>query len=779
MTHARSSSVLKFRRLFALLSFALLHAFALVPASEAQDDYSIAQTQESIEAIEFQIFVAGFQTQQSIEEAIRRLGNLKSHTLDCIQERESALNSTRATLGESLLKNLDEKSELSTEERRVKSQIENLRTDISECKLQLENIYHLDQRLGQLQNSLAKEKLRERKYNVLKNLEEGLPDFFRVLKQKAYYFISPAGIEREAFRPTLIFLLLVGFVIGFFLYRRKDLIDLSDASDHSYAIRIFLQCRHVMRRWAPFIVPAFVGFVYLWFGEGGLFRDSQLTKLTFLILVFLVWLIFIRAAIRWHSEYSRASSAGPLPVKSLYLRLIIVSTLVLIWSIIFRIPHVAGINTPPQQLLHNVVSTAVIVALIELLWFLPKYCKLPRIGTLARFIGIVLLAISLIEEWRGYQRLSEFIWSSVLFVAMSVTNFIYLSKLFRDIYDSLDSGKYEWQQTVRKSLAIEQDKHIPGLIWMRLLTISVLWIGLGLLILKSIGMSDNRIATIFDFLRDGIRFGDSQISVYNVLAGIFLFAVLLLAIRLIKDGLENNYLAKSHLDSGAKDAIVTITGYVGFTIAAIIGLSTAGLNFSNLAIIAGALSVGIGFGLQNIVNNFVSGIILLFERPIRPGDWIVTGTTEGYVKKISVRSTEVQTFNRSDVIVPNSDLIASEVTNWTLRDKHGRIIIPVGVAYGSDTELVKELLEKIPESIPEIIKGRAMLPVKVLFTEFGESALNFELRCYIYDIGYILDVKSKLHFAIDKMFREHNIEIAFPQRDIHIRSNESTNPVLE
>jgi small-conductance mechanosensitive channel len=243
-----------------------------------------------------------------------------------------------------------------------------------------------------------------------------------------------------------------------------------------------------------------------------------------------------------------------------------------------------------------------------------------------------------------------------------------------------------------------------------------------------------------------------------------------MASRWLRDGLDKKYLSKSRMDVGAREAMTTITGYVGFVVAALIGLTIAGVSFSNLAIVAGALSLGIGFGLQNIVNNFVSGIILLFERPIKAGDWIVTGTTEGYVKKIRVRSTEVQTFDRSEVIVPNSELVANQVTNWTLRDKYGRIKIDVGVAYGSDTELVKKLLESVTEDVPEIVHNRSTLPVKVLFLGFGESTLDFQLRFYIFDIGYILDVKSELHFAIDKAFRENDIEIAFPQRDIHIKS---------
>jgi len=195
----------------------------------------------------------------------------------------------------------------------------------------------------------------------------------------------------------------------------------------------------------------------------------------------------------------------------------------------------------------------------------------------------------------------------------------------------------------------------------------------------------------------------------------------------------------------------------------------AGVDFSGLALIAGALSVGIGFGLQNIVNNFVSGLILLFERPIKRGDWIVVGNTEGYVKKISVRSTIIQTFDWSDVIVPNSELISSQVTNWMLYNIYGRVIVPVGVAYGSDTGLVKELMLEVANSHPRVITDGSVPEPLVLFKEFGDSSLNFELRCFIRDIDYRIRTRSDLNFAIDAIFRKNGVEIPFPQRDVHVR----------
>jgi small-conductance mechanosensitive channel len=223
------------------------------------------------------------------------------------------------------------------------------------------------------------------------------------------------------------------------------------------------------------------------------------------------------------------------------------------------------------------------------------------------------------------------------------------------------------------------------------------------------------------------------------------------------------------MDRGSKEAMISLTGYLGVAIAFLIALSMAGFELANIALIAGALSVGIGFGLQNIVNNFVSGLILLFERPIKTGDWVVVSGTEGYVKKISIRSTQIQTFDRSDVIVPNSQLISEQVTNWMFRDSIGRIKVPIGVAYGTDPEKVKEILLDIAYQQEFVITQSPILGKPwVLFKEFGDSSLNFELRCYIKDVDSRMRAVSAINFEIDKAFRAAGIEIPFPQRDVHI-----------
>lgn len=197
------------------------------------------------------------------------------------------------------------------------------------------------------------------------------------------------------------------------------------------------------------------------------------------------------------------------------------------------------------------------------------------------------------------------------------------------------------------------------------------------------------------------------------------------------------------------------------------GISTMGFDLTNLALIAGALSVGIGFGLQSIVSNFVSGLILLFERPIKVGDWVITNSGEGIVKKISVRATVVETFDRTSIIVPNSELISSSVKNWTHADKIGRVIISVGVSYSSNPQQVQDILLELITNNNEILNNPKPT---VHFKDFADSALIFEIRFFIRNIREVFDISSKVRFQIWDAFKEAGVEISFPQRDLHIRT---------
>ncbi|MFV1978167.1 MAG: mechanosensitive ion channel family protein, partial [Myxococcota bacterium] len=200
-----------------------------------------------------------------------------------------------------------------------------------------------------------------------------------------------------------------------------------------------------------------------------------------------------------------------------------------------------------------------------------------------------------------------------------------------------------------------------------------------------------------------------------------------------------------------------------------LALSAAGMDFTRVALFAGAFSVGIGFGLQTVVNNFVSGLILLFERPIQIGDMVEVGTLCGEVRRIGARSSTIRTFDGAEVIVPNANLITEPVVNWTLSDRRRRLDLEVGVAYGTDPETVLALLQGVAEAHPAVLETPA---AEALFLEFGDSALNFRLRLWIPRFEEGFTIRSQLTVAINAALRDAEIQIPFPQRDLHVRSVE-------
>ncbi|WP_455389087.1 mechanosensitive ion channel family protein [Petrachloros mirabilis] len=236
----------------------------------------------------------------------------------------------------------------------------------------------------------------------------------------------------------------------------------------------------------------------------------------------------------------------------------------------------------------------------------------------------------------------------------------------------------------------------------------------------------------------------------------------------IKNWVVERLLSGSHVDVGVRHAVGAIVRYVVVSLGLIVILQTAGINLSTLTVLFGALGVGVGFGLQSITNNFVSGIILLLERPIKVGDRIEVGEVHGDVVNISPRATTIVTNDNIAIIVPNADFISSKVVNWSYTNRDVRFNFPVGVSYSSDPEQVRIILLDVARAHPGVLKEP---PPTVLFHEFGESSLNFILRVWTREFATIPGVlRSELNLAISRAFKERGIEIPFPQRDLHIRS---------
>lgn len=374
--------------------------------------------------------------------------------------------------------------------------------------------------------------------------------------------------------------------------------------------------------------------------------------------------------------------------------------------------------------------------------------------SIGRSIFIYGAILALILSIAGYYGASR-----QLFLGICLTFLLALfcASLFRVCFDII---KLFWDDT--KMVGDNGQLEERAMLWPVLLG-SAIWIASLPLFALIWGARSTDLEEIWVRVNNGIAIGDVRLSAVNFVQILVVFTIGFLIIKGIKRLLQNLILPRSRLDIGGQTAVVSLFGYAGYTAAAFLALNAAGINLSSLAVVLGALSVGIGFGLQNIVSNFVSGIILLIERPIKKGDWISVSGQEGYVRKIAVRSTEIETFDHASVIVPNADLVSQSVMNWVHTNKIARVKTQVGVSYDSDPALVKELLLEIANELPLALR---IPEPSVLFLNFGDSSLNFELRFCIREADDMATARSDANFAIYRKLKEHNINIPFPQREI-------------
>ena len=263
-------------------------------------------------------------------------------------------------------------------------------------------------------------------------------------------------------------------------------------------------------------------------------------------------------------------------------------------------------------------------------------------------------------------------------------------------------------------------------------------------------------------------FGADTVTIGGILLLVFLFASVIIVERILQRLLIRRFLSKTRLQPSLQYGLSRIFGYTLIAIGFYVAFQAVGFDLSSLAIVAASVGVGVGFGLQNIINNFVSGIIILAERPISIGDRIEVAGVAGRVTKIQLRSTTVVTNDNITMIVPNADFISNTVTNWSHGDPKVRIRVPVGVAYGSDLKLLQQLLLEAAGEHPKALRDPS--PV-VLFNEFGDSSLNFELGVWTQEMTATpIHFTSQMNFIIEQKLRENDIEIPFPQRDLHVRS---------
>lgn len=274
---------------------------------------------------------------------------------------------------------------------------------------------------------------------------------------------------------------------------------------------------------------------------------------------------------------------------------------------------------------------------------------------------------------------------------------------------------------------------------------------------------------IAGFLEPNLRLGENTFSILDLLILVGLLLAIVVVSGIVTNFLRSRVLRLTGIDRGSREAISVLIKYSLIFIGTVVLLQIWGLDLSSLALIASALGVGVGLGLQGIVKDFSSGLVLVFERPIQVGEFVSFGDFQGTVERIGARSTEIRTLDQISIIVPNSRFLEQEVINWSHRNPVSRIRLPVGVAYSSDPTVVKEILIEVSSQHPQVLSTP---PPLVFFKGFGDSSLDFELLIWIADPPKQLIITSDLYFAIEAALRKHNIEIPFPQRDLHVRSGQ-------
>ncbi|WP_313438392.1 mechanosensitive ion channel domain-containing protein [Novosphingobium sp.] len=424
--------------------------------------------------------------------------------------------------------------------------------------------------------------------------------------------------------------------------------------------------------------------------------------------------------------------------------------------------------------LDAIISLAIIVFGAACIWRLTALLRLARPGRQAGtnaeagshrgdmlssvilFLRIIAI-LAVLAAMTGYSKLSQYLLISTLTSFATAATALFL---FRSLTEA--SGLLFMAPGQPQSRYMQVVPLVFGFVLLiaTLPLIALMW-----------GVSGERVIDLVLAFKNGVALGDIRISFGSVMtfALVFLFGYILT--RWIQRIVHFAVLDRLRVDVGASSAILTGTGYLGLTLSALVAITAAGLDLSSLAFIAGALSVGIGFGLQSVVANFVSGIILLIERPIKQGDWIEVAGYSGHVRKVAFRSTHIETADRHEVIIPNNELVAGSVKNLTYGDSEGRIVLPIGVAYGSDLEKVRKLLVDIAVSHEKVLGDP--LP-RVVIDALGDNAINLNLLCFVGDVNQRLTVRSDLYFVIVKALDDAGISIPYPQRELWIHDVRDT-----
>jgi small-conductance mechanosensitive channel len=405
-----------------------------------------------------------------------------------------------------------------------------------------------------------------------------------------------------------------------------------------------------------------------------------------------------------------------------------------------------------------------IAAIIAVIVFLPclraKYWVSDthfrsRLSWLLRSLSALVMVAALVAAAGGFTSLAADLLSALFQSALLIGAALLLREVIGEGIRAFMTPGRRLYDTVSRVTGLSPESGRRLTFWMRFTADLVLWPPVVYGVLLACKISPTLLNAWLVRFFTQIQLGGINLSLIDIAVAALTVTVGLLVVGGLKRWVRERVMPNTQLDLGMQNSISTGIGYVGGLIVIMVAIMVLGIDFSSIALVAGALSVGIGFGLRTVVENFVAGLLLLIERPIKTGDWIVVGTTEGIVKSISVRSTEIETFDRASVIVPNSALIASPVTNWTHKNRIARVIVKLSVAPSADARQIERVLLGCAGEAEHVMKHPTP---SVIFRGIGEEKLDFELRCFVSDTDFYLPTLSALNFAIDAAIRRERIQ---------------------
>ena len=696
--------------------------------------------------------------------------NIRTDALSCVNQIEPQVETLKLEV--EALEQISPDVDIQIYERLSESrgQLSAEDAKLKNCSLTVVRSSRIIDLSNQLLNELTTELLSEKNEDIF----DAIATLPAQLKQLPDLFFNDTVIQRITNETLflLILFLILGFSFGYFFGDQIKRIQYSDpfkSIDRSIILKLRALFKPFGRVQSPILFGSLGISAAIALSLSISPSDSWIIRLG--LSPFLASILYL--LINWitgpfspaDTDEKSVSDAA----RNLKQRLNFLSLILIITYIVFGPEWLGSELASDQSLMRITLVSLMIFALIPVLnRSTSLFMEDGQYGVI-RFMGYSALALSFISELSGFHNLSSFVLNGFILTLFSTYFLWSLLALTENIVKWINGSTNLVGIRIRSAMDLTRDAGKSKLAIYQLFFDASFWIIYLSILIRVWDPTGTLVETLSSYATDGIPMGDIRVIPTNILAGIIAFTILAGLTGWVKRWIDKRWLRQITPDRGARDALVTVVGYTGFSISALVGLSISGVNITGIAVVAGALSVGIGFGLQAIANNFVSGIILLFERPIKAGDFVSVGDVEGFVRKISIRATEIETLDNQDMLIPNSELISGRVTNWVLHNPYGRLIVKIGVAYGSDIEKVAAILEDSANQHEQVISDGRASPPKALFMGFGDSSLDFELRVRITDIKRRYDVLSDLNFSINQRFASEKIVIPFPQRDLHIR----------